>query len=557
MEHSEFEGSFEAIQDAIRQFSPCMNDYLYVFDIPSDTYYISKRAKERFLLPSHKFHDVINAHRQFVHPDDVELLTSDLTKMTSGEKQYHNLHYRWLGKDGQPIWVNCRGQLLSRDGRPSCIIGCINEIGARQAADNITGLLGEASFRRQLEHFHGNFPEGFLLRIGIDDFKDINEKFGVEYGDFVLRTVAECIAASLQSGEQAYRMLSDEFIIFDSCGRSAGDAEALYIRICAAIEAHIEARSYEAVYTISGGIITQRDIRKPGYSEIMKISQFALSEAKSRGKNQFYTFRDADYEKFLRKRKILRALRESVANDFSGFELYFQPIMYAGTGRLFAAEALLRFRLPGQEAVSPAEFVPILEESGLIIPVGKWILRTALSMCQECQKLCPDFKISINLSYIQILKSTILSEIVNNISTTAVLPDSVIMELTESGHLENTPSIQNVWNQLREFGVNIAIDDFGTGYSNLQNIGSLMPNIVKIDRGFTLKALQNTYEYQLMIHIIEMVHSLGLRVCVEGIETEAELEKISRLNPDYIQGYYYSKPCPRGEFLARFMPPAA
>lgn len=557
MEDSEFESSFESIQDTIRQFAPCMNDYLYVFDIPSDTYYISKRAMDRFLLPSHKFHDVLNAHRQFVYPDDQDMLIADLAKMVSGEKQFHNLHYRWLGRDSRPIWINCRGRVIFKNGRPSCMIGCINEIGARQSADNITGLLGEGAFRRSLERFHDEFPAGFLLRIGIDDIKDINEKFGVEYGDFVLRTVAECIEESLQPGEQAYRMLSDEFLIFDSQGRSAAAAEELYTRICTAIEAHIEARRYEAVYTISGGIITQQNIHKPGYSEIMKISQFALSEAKSRGKNQFYTFREADYEKFLRKRKILRALRESVANDFAGFELYFQPIMHAGTDRLFAAEALLRFQLPGQEPVSPVEFIPILEESSLIIPVGKWILRTALSMCQECQKRCPDFKISINLSYIQILKSTILSEIVNNISTTAVLPDSVIMELTESGHLENTPSIQNVWNQLREFGVNIAIDDFGTGYSNLQNIGSLMPNIVKIDRGFTLKALQNSYEYQLMIHIIQMIHSLGLRVCVEGIETEAELEKICRLNPDYIQGYYYGKPCPRRDFLARFMPPAA
>ena len=128
------------------------------------------------------------------------------------------------------------------------------------------------------------------------------------------------------------------------------------------------------------------------------------------------------------------------------------------------------------------------------------------------------------------------------------------MELTESGHLENTPAIQNVWNRLKEHGVNIAIDDFGTGYSNLQNIGTLMPHIVKLDRSFTLKALQNTYEYQLMINIIQMVHSLGLQVCVEGIETTDELEKISALGPDFIQGFYYSKPCPKDEFIGKFLP---
>ncbi len=553
MEDKTYQRSYESFQDAIKQFASCMDDYLFVFDLKKDCYYISSSAAERFRMPSNEFSNASEVLRGFVYSEDYQMLSNDLANLTSGKKQSHNLRYRWLGKDGSPIWINCRGIVVKDpDSVPEFMIGCVNEIGVKQIADNVSGLLGESAFRNQIQRFRKTFPKGFILRIGIDDFRDINEKFGTEYGDIILRIVAECIEHSLLPGQQAYRMVADEFVVTDFLGGSGSDAEKLYFRICGEIEEKIEERHYESVYTISGGIITSIDITDLDYTDITKISHFALGEAKLRGKNQVYLFRTEDYSRFLRKRVLLRALHEAVANNFHGFELYFQPIMKTGSAELFAAEALLRFRIYDTEFVAPIEFIPILEESGLIIPVGKWILHRAMSMCQECQKQYPDFKISINLSYIQIIKSAILTEITSSIANATLRPSSIIMELTESGHLENTPAIQNVWNRLKEHGVNIAIDDFGTGYSNLQNIGTLMPHIVKLDRNFTAKALQNAYEYQLMINIIQMVHSLGLQVCVEGIETTEELVKISALNPDFIQGYYYSRPCPKEEFIEKF-----
>ena len=554
MESNMCEGSFELIKDTICKFAPCMDDYLYIYDIKEDMYYISEKALERFCIPSNYFTDVINMHKLFVYADDLPMLIEDLTKMAGGEKQQHNLVYRWLGHDGMPIWINCCGKLINDElGKPAFMIGCINEIGTRQKADNVSGLLGEVAFQMQIGAFMDGFPKGFILRLGIDDFKDINEKFGTTYGDFVLRGIAECIENCIEQGQQAYRMQSDEFLVFDFLGGDTDKARRLYHTIRTEVDNFVEKQHYEAVYTISGGIITNEHMKDNDYNEIMKISQFALSEAKRRGKNQVYIFDNEDYQKFLRKRVILRAIRQSIANDFEGFNLYFQPIVDVSNGKLFAAESLLRFNISETEAISPAEFIPLLEESGLIIPVGKWILRNAFAMCQECQKVYPDFKISINLSYIQILKSPIIDEIMANIDDFVLHPSGIIVELTESGYIENTPAVQSVWGKLKNKGVNIAIDDFGTGYSNLQSIGNMMPNIVKLDRSFTVKSLKNIYERQLMIHIIQMVHSIGLRICVEGIETVEELQKIAALGPDYIQGYYYSKPCPKEEFLNKFI----
>lgn len=544
---------FKSYQQIAAEFSSCMNDYLYVYDIQSDTYYISEQATRRFAIPCNVFHNVLETHRQFVYEEDIEILLEDLQQLINGTKNEHNLRYRWIGIDGSLIWINCRGHIiLGADGKPSLMIGCINEIGKKQNADNISGLLKETALEEQLTHF-SNLSNGFMLRIGIDDFKSINERLGVEYGDYVLREIASCIQNCLFANQYVYRLASDEFMILDVSGSTVADMKGLYHTIRSAVDQLVAQNQYEAIYTISGGIVACNDIVPLTYDEAMKLSEFSLSAAKYLGKNQVYIFHELDYATFLRKRAIRRCLRKSVSNHFEGFELYFQPIISTLDETLYSAETLLRFRTPEGEFLSPIEFIPILEESGLIIPVGKWVIRNAVRICKDCQKYFPNFKISINLSYIQLLKSPVFADIMEALTEYQLTPGSLIVELTESGHLENNTAVHNVWKKLKNSGVQIAIDDFGTGYSNLQNIGDLRPHIVKVDRNFTVKSLRNEYERQLMIHIIHMVHSIGLRLVVEGIETTEELSQIVSLDPDYIQGYYYSKPCPQKEFYQKFI----
>lgn len=545
--------TFDIYQQIAADFSSCMNDYLYAYDLQDDTYYISDQATKRFAIPNNIFHNVLEAHKQFVYYEDLEMLLEDLQLLIDGKKNEHNLRYRWLGLDGSPIWINCRGRVIKNpNGKPFLMIGCINEIGKKPNADNISGLLKESAFEEQIRQF-SNLSNGFMLRVGIDDFKSINERLGVEYGDYVLHEVASCIQNCLFSNQYVYRLPSDEFMILDLSGSSVSDIKGLYHTIRSAVDQLVAKNQYEALYTISGGIVACGDITPLTYEEAMKLSEFALNTAKDLGKNQVYVFQELDYTAFLRKRALLRCLRKSVSNNFEGFELYFQPIMSTVDETLYSAETLLRFRTQEGEFLSPIEFIPILEESGLIIPVGKWIMHNAIKMCKNCQKYFPSFKISINLSYIQLLKSPVFTDIMEALNKHGLNPGSLIIELTESGHLENNHAVHNIWKRLKNAGVQIAIDDFGTGYSNLHNIGELRPNIVKVDRSFTVKSLRNDYERQLMIHIVHMVHSIGLRLVIEGIETTDELSKISSLDPDYIQGYYYSKPCPQKEFYQKFI----
>lgn len=539
--------------EVIALLAPCMDDYLYVYDLNNDYYYISPDALDRFLLPSNEFHHVAEMHSKFVYPEDFAILQEDLAQVASGQKDSHNLHYRWLGLDEQPLWINCRGRVVKLEDGTWYMIGCINETGDKKKADNVSGLLGESSMHAIIQALDDQFRQGFVLRLGIDDFKDINENLGIEYGDRILRKTAECIASCISPQQQLFRIVADEFIVLDLFGGTAEDALTLYKEIRQAIDSFIEENLYEAVYTISAGILDSRHTEDHSFSNTMKLSEFALNEAKRNGKNNCYIFLQDDYARFQRKRKNIRVLRQAVHHNFEGFEAYFQPIMMASTGRLRGAETLLRFSSEETGRLSPVEFIPLLEETGLIIPVGRWVLHQALAACQKWHQIVPDFVISVNLSYVQVMKSHILNEIIAGVEEYLLSPSDVVIELTESGYLESNPHFQSLWKHLKEYGVLLSIDDFGTGYSNLHCLYDLNPNNIKIDRSFTSKALTNDYEYNLLIHIIEMVHSIGLKICIEGIETKEELDKVNRLNPDYIQGYYFGRPCSFSEFEENYV----
>lgn len=537
----------------IELLSPSMDDYLYIYDFQNDFYYISPQALKRFLIPSNYFNHVLENHTKFVYPDDLPALQKELTELRISDRVNHDMIYRWLSIDSEPIWINCRGRVVRRDGMALYLVGCINEIGTRHIADNNSGLLGGSSFQKFVDANIDAATKGYLLRLGVDDLKGLNVRLGIEYGDMILRRSAECIAECIRPGQKLYRIIGDEFIVLDYLGGTREDAQALYRQIRGRIDGFVAQNNYEAVYTLSGGIVCFHDMEDHSYSNIMKVTEFALEEAKRQGRNRCYTFHEEQYRQFLRKRELMLRLRQAVNMDFKGFEVYFQPIFHMDSGRIYGAEALMRFYTQGFGAVSPAEFIPILEETGLIIPAGRWILREALDACGDFQKYIPDFHININLSNVQIMKSNVGGEILKAVAAAGIAPGCVTIELTESGFLENDYRFSNMWKKMKEAGLLLALDDFGTGYSNFHYITELQPDTIKIDRTFTVEALRDSFEYELLALFTKMSHDLKLKVCIEGIETEEERNAVSRLLPDYIQGFYYGKPCVRGDFERNFL----
>lgn len=542
----------EELCKIINLLSPSMDDYLYVYDFQNDFYYISPLAAKRFSIPSHTFHDVVNNHKKFVYPDDFPKLQAELNELITGESCSHNMLYRWLSVDGDPVWINCRGYVVKDKGTALYMAGCINEIGVRQKADNISGLLGDSSLQTYLNQLSPESAKGYFLRLGLDDFKGINARLGKVYGDMVLRKTAECISECLLPGQKLYRLDGDEYLILDFLNGKAEDAKNLYQNICHAVERFIISNNYDVIYTISGGIVESKNMDELSYANIIKLTEFSLDEAKRRGKNQSYIFRKEEYNDFLKKLTLTSQLRVSINHEFRGFEAYFQPLFDTKTHQLYGAEALMRYHSEDFGMVSPAEFIPILEETALIIPAGRWMLHQALRACKDIQQYIPNFKISINVSPVQIMKSRIVQEILSAIDQYDISPNCVMIELTESELLETDSRFTKLWSNLKSQGVSLALDDFGTGYSNFSYLSKLQPDVVKIDRTFTMRALNNSYEYNLLSLLSDMAHALKLKICVEGIETKEELETICQLIPDYIQGYYLGRPHSAKEFMEKY-----
>lgn len=534
----------------------CMDDYLYVFDLQNNKMEISQSALDRFMISEIHVRNAKQEIMSVVYEEDRTMFAKHMQAVMDGKEKVHDIHYRWLDKNGLPVWVNCRGVVIdNEDGKPGYLVGCLNETGNQRRADNVTGLLGGMEFCAYLQSQKKPVTTGFLMHIGIDDFAAVNETHGSNYGDYVLKSVADGMKECLSGNQRLYHLIADQYVIVDLDSTSMDDAIQLKKKIGEKIDEFIISEKYEVVFSASAGVIDASTVAE-GYEECRKKFEFSLKKAKRMGKNNIYFYRQEDYEKFQRNGRIISALRSSIANGCEGFEVYYQPIVDCVSGRVIGAEALMRYTMvteEGKEWLSPVEFIPLLEKSGLIIPAGRFVLNEAAKMCREIQQYIPEFRVNVNISYYQIEHGKIADKILTAVRDNGLTPNRICIEMTESGFMDMTPVFCKFRKVLEENGIQFVIDDFGTGYSNLHCISDMNPGYVKMDKDFTAKAMSCERDYELFKKIIEMVHSIGIRICVEGIEKEDWHLKMKELQADYLQGYFFGKPCEKKKFMEEFV----
>lgn len=535
--------SYEQFEYAVSIMGKCTDDYMFLFDFDRDHYCITKKAAERFRLPSASFYHASEVLLSVVHRRDFEMLNQDLMKLKNGEKTEHNLEYRWLNKNGESVWISCRGQLLKEQSGRTFLVGRISEIGLLQKADNVTGFLRETQLESSFPLMMGADGEcayGYIMKIGIDNFKEINEQYGMEVGDNILKSVAVCIEKVIGPEIERYRMNGDGFLLL-SQGGTVEEAKKLFNDLKQAIVDYTEHMNYKVFYTVSAGVVEYPE-NGTEYIELRKLIEFAFNQAKKTERGNLFVFVRKEYDAYIRRLDIQEHLRKDVENNFRGFKLCYQPVYDVDTELLSGAEALLRWESEAYGYMSPVEFIPILEESGLIIPVGRWVLYQAIKQCKIWKKSSKTFRMNINLSYIQFKKSDIMSDIIKCIEKIGISFEDIVLELTESGDIETDSHLQSLIEDFRERKIKLAIDDFGSGYSNLRYLQELHVDMIKIDRTFVNKAMQNLYDFRLIGHIIDMAHSINLQVCVEGIETVEEMDRLKKLQPDSFQGYLFGRP---------------
>ena len=544
----------QQITEVFQALNQTSDDYFYILDFMEDSYSICNRAVQRFHLSTDYICPVSTDLREVVVEEDYPVLQKELELLKDGKKSFHDMEYRWYGRDMEIIWIHCRGTVVrGKEGNVRLLVGSITEVGKEEKRDRLTGLYGESRLaldaERMLLKEDGN---GFLMLIGVDDFREINEKYGIDTGNSLLRELTGIIRECMEPGMMLYRLVADEFVLFCQNDISAERVRGLYENIRENIFRHIEEEDYRNFYTVSAGLLAG-PYPSGTYGELVKYLEFAMSEAKRRGKNGLVEFSKNDYDAYVSRLEIKEELRKSIFNNYEGFTLYYQPIVDAKSYEIKGAEALLRWNSSKYGSMSPGVFIPVMEDSGLIIPMGSHVMKEAVECCCRLKKYISSFHININLSYVQLKKTDVLEELRVHLGMLEVCPENIMLEITESGYIETDLAFRQAMEEIQSQKMRLAIDDFGTGYSNLRYLKDLRADMIKIDRSFGIRAMESEYDYTLLGHIIEMAHSIGLGVCLEGVETEEELVKLQRLGPDFIQGYLFGRPVPENVFVEKYL----
>jgi diguanylate cyclase (GGDEF)-like protein len=387
-----------------------------------------------------------------------------------------------------------------------------------------------------------------ILFMDLDDFKTINDSLGHAAGDRLLAEVGERVKGSLRAGDTAARLGGDEFAVLLEDGGDGVDAAEVASRILARLDApfHLEGNDVVARASIGIASADQAEVSGPeGSEELLRNADVAMYMAKEAGKGRYQVFEPAMHDTALKRLELKADLRRAVDNG--EFILHYQPVIDLPTGQIEGVEALIRWEHPRRGLVPPLEFIPLAEETGLIVPIGKWVLREAALRAKELHErfpMVPPLQMSVNLSARELQRPEMVDDIAATLMETGLDPSSLVLEITESVMMQDMElSIQRL-TELKELGVQLAVDDFGTGYSSLNYIRRFPVDILKIDRSFVDGVNDGGEESALMAAIIDLAGILKLRPVAEGIERADQLERLLAMKCDLGQGFYFAEALP-------------
>jgi diguanylate cyclase (GGDEF)-like protein len=416
--------------------------------------------------------------------------------------------------------------------------------------DALTGLPNRILFSEQLRQALKRVRRGerlAVLYIDLDRLKRVNDTLGHPIGDKLLKGVADRLRSCIRDIDTVARLSGDEFAVIQSSIDRPSDAAALATRIRAAIREPIDLDGHQVMVDTSIGIsIAPNDGTE--LDELLKTADIALYEAKNSGRGTYCFYETEMNERMQVRGKLEQDLRSALANG--EFELFYQPIVSLQDNKITSFEALLRWRHSERGMISPAEFIPIAEEMGLIIPLGEWVLRTA---CAEAATWPSDIKVSVNVSSLQLTNKNLVNVIISALASARVPADRLELEITESVFIQNTFANLSTLKKLHELGVKFAMDDFGTGYSSLGYLLSFPFSKIKIDRSF-ITGLSDTNESRAIVRAVaDLARNLSIIVTAEGVETDRQLEQVRLLGCSEMQGYLFSHPLPAAEIHRLFL----
>ena len=531
------------------------NDGLWDWRPLTRQLYLSPRWKEMLGYNDTEIRPDLEDWFNRIHPVDRDRVRSEVFERKPEAGPIFACEYRIRQKEGGYIWVLCRG-IAVRDpaGHIVRMAGSQSDITQGKVVDPLTGLRNRLYFIDRLEALIDECagrPYSFaVLFLDVDRFKIVNDSLGHETGDMLLVQIAERLRSSVRSTDVSARLAlpsviarfgGDEFAVLLENLRFGDEATGIAERILTQFTSHFDIHGRIIFATVSIGIA-------PGDSaqtskDLLRNADTAMYYAKTRGKARYAVFDESMRGRAVARMELESDLRKAVEEQ--QFVLYYQPEVSLKTGEVVGYEALVRWKHPQRGLVMPGEFLPVAEETGLIVPLGRWVLKEACRQMAEWHQKLPQMRtlaISVNTSSRELGDPELVHTISQVLQSTGLEPKSLRIEVTESSIMENQEQTYSTLRRLRELGVSLEIDDFGTGYSSLSRLHEYPFSTVKIDRSFIKDLDTESESLHLVETILRLADGLGLNVVAEGIETREQLARLNSLGCGYGQGYYFSRP---------------
>ncbi|MER6529306.1 EAL domain-containing protein [Streptomyces sp. NPDC001508] len=501
---------------------------------------------------------------EWTHPEDAPQTWRLYDELVRGEREHYHVEKAFNRTDGTVLWTNLTVSLLrDADGKPQYQLALMEDTTERRLLnlrlryeathDALTGLPNRTLFFERLEKALGA-GEGQrfgLCYLDLDGFKTINDSLGHAAGDRLLVEVADRLqSCATAPGEMVARLGGDEFVALTTGPDTEREVDELAERILNALVTPVSVDGRELLVRGSIGIV-EGPAGERTAAEVLRSADITMYRAKSAGGNRF-ELADAEADaRAITRHGLTTAL--PTALERGEFFIEYQPLVHLGDGSVRGAEALVRWLHPQHGVIGPDRFIPLAEHTGLIVPLGRWVLEQSVRQAREWRERYGEqtpsgpLRINVNLSPCQLSHPGLVQDTVEILERTGVAPDALCLEVTESALIGADDDLLKPLRRLADMGVDIALDDFGTGYSNLANLRRLPVSILKLDRSFTQSMQRfpaDPVDLKIVEGIVSLAHSLDLAVTVEGVETGAQAEQLRILGCDTAQGWYYARPGP-------------
>ncbi|MFD0413911.1 putative bifunctional diguanylate cyclase/phosphodiesterase [Streptomyces sp. NPDC127108] len=501
---------------------------------------------------------------EWTHPDDSPHVWRLYEELVRGDREHYRVEKAFYRPDGTVLWTNLTVSLLrDADGVPQYQLALMEDTTERRLLnlrlryeathDALTGLPNRTLFFERLEKAlsAGGGARFGLCYLDLDGFKTVNDSLGHAAGDRLLVEVADRLqACATAPGEMVARLGGDEFVALTTGPDTEHEVDELAGRIMNALATPIRVDGREL--TVRGSIgIVEGPAAERGAAEVLRSADITMYRAKHAGGNR-YELADPEADaRAITRHGLTTAL--PVALERGEFFIEYQPLVHLGDGSVRGAEALVRWLHPQHGVISPDRFIPLAEHTGLIVPLGRWVLEQSVRQARAweaatgAEQGAGPVRVNVNLSPCQLTHPGLVSDTVEILERAGLAPGSLCLEVTESALIGADDDLLKPLRRLAEMGVDIALDDFGTGYSNLANLRRLPVSVLKLDRAFT-QGMQHfpadPVDLKIIEGIVSLAHSLDLAVTVEGVETGAQADQLRELGCDTAQGWYYARPGP-------------